>query len=279
MQVADPGQLAYAASVINAEWKAMANDSITAQDYFGAWAQTWWALADEAYNQASDHSSAFNWQSKRDLFQKAANYYFTGMNLVSRSFVANQSLQSTQIMTSCICQGRQALPFLPPRGCSLDSNQQFMLQDSLLIQLAVLKIGCSGQKLQAHACNPDQLKELAFTSLAVQPLNHNFLMALLMISCCAAMPAARQHPMDDPVSFAGLWPFPMTEEAQDALSKMRDSLRNAFEVSQGVEVIYFNVSYNGSLTLPGFFVTPDASKQLPLVIQGTGFDFPKEVCS
>lgn len=78
---------------------------------------------------------------------------------------------------------------------------------------------------------------------------------------------------------AGLWPFPVSDEAQGALIKVRDCLRNAFEVTPGIEVIYVNVSYNGSLTLPGFFVTPDATRKLPLVIQGTGFDFPKEVCS
>lgn len=38
------------------------------------------------------------------------------------------------------------------------------------------------------------------------------------------------------VACAGLWPFPQSDEAQDALAKMRTSLRNAFEVSQGVEV-------------------------------------------
>ena len=82
---------------------------------------------------------------------------------------------------------------------------------------------------------------------------------------------------------AGAWLLPTTDAAQDALSKMRDAVRNALQVWQGVESTYFSVNYtfNGSdpVPLPGIFMTPDASKRLPLVIQGTGFDYPKEVCA
>ena len=76
---------------------------------------------------------------------------------------------------------------------------------------------------------------------------------------------------------AGAWPLPTTDAAQDALSKMRDAVRNALQAWQGVESTYFSVNYtfNGSdpVPLPGIFMTPDASKRLPLVIQGTGFDY------
>ena len=63
---------------------------------------------------------------------------------------------------------------------------------------------------------------------------------------------------------------------------MRDAVSKALQVWQGVTSTYFTVNYtvNGSspVPLPGIFMTPDASKRLPLVIQGTGFDYPKEVC-
>ena len=82
---------------------------------------------------------------------------------------------------------------------------------------------------------------------------------------------------------AGAWPAITQEESQDAVTKSRNALRNAFDAWEGVTALYFNVSYtvNGTDTaaLPGIFVTPDASQKLPLVIVGTGLDWPKEVSS
>ena len=64
------------------------------------------------------------------------------------------------------------------------------------------------------------------------------------------------------------------------MSKAQEATRLGLEQWQAVNATYFRVPYQSggvSVELPGIFLTPDPSQQLPLLIWVTGMDYPKEV--
>ena len=79
---------------------------------------------------------------------------------------------------------------------------------------------------------------------------------------------------------AGQWPLPTTSDAVHYMAKAQEAVQLALQLWQGVNVTSFQVPFTtGGLTasLPGIFVTPDPSQQLPLLVFTTGTDYPKEV--
>ena len=54
MQVADIGQIAFVSSQLNAEWGPLHGQTLTDDQYFGAWGRAWYALGDASYADAGN---------------------------------------------------------------------------------------------------------------------------------------------------------------------------------------------------------------------------------
>ena len=79
---------------------------------------------------------------------------------------------------------------------------------------------------------------------------------------------------------AGFQPFPFSSAAIQAASQAVAAFNKGMALHQGWTMMPFTVPFNNGTadtTMPGFLVTPDPSKALPVVLYTGGTDGPKEV--
>ena len=79
---------------------------------------------------------------------------------------------------------------------------------------------------------------------------------------------------------AGLWPYPFSSNALQAYNQSITAFNKAMALHQGWTMTNFSAPFNNgsaSVSMPGFLVTPDPTKKLPLMLYIGGTDYPKEV--